>query len=114
MNSDSIHGTIDAGENGAKPALNSARRRRVVTPPPLAAEPPRRASRALIFMVFAVVILFAGLAKLTGAPDFLAIGLVMTGVAGLVIFARAIVLDRHTASLSDEDSTRGRAEIETL
>jgi PAS domain S-box-containing protein len=114
MNSDSIHGTIDAGENGAKPALNSARRRRVVTPPPLAAEPPRRASRALIFMVFAVVILFAGLAKLTGAPDFLAIGLVMTGVAGLVIFARAIVLDRRTASLSDEDSTRERAEIETL
>ncbi|WP_245451072.1 PAS domain-containing hybrid sensor histidine kinase/response regulator [Borborobacter arsenicus] len=100
--------------SGAMPAHEDLSPRRIVAPPPLVPELPARGSRGLICALFVIVVLFAGLARLAGAPDFLTVGLLMTGSAGLLILARAVYLDAHAASLADEKVTRDRAEIETL
>ena len=56
----------------------------------------------------------AGVARLTGAPDFLVVALAATGVACLAVLARAIRSEKRAASIISENTARNRAEIETL
>lgn len=114
MNADSTQATTAADVSSVAPEHDRLVRRHVVEPPPLAPSLPTHGSRGLICALFVIVVLFAGLSRLAGAPDFLTIGLLTTGVAGLLILVRTIYLDGHAASLADERILRDRAEIEAL
>ena len=88
--------------------------RRLVAAPPLQPDMPRRVPRILSFATIVAILVLAGVAHLTGAPAFLAIGLLATGVAGLVVLARAFHAESRAASIISENSARSRAEIENL
>ena len=83
------------GDSGAQAATRS-----FVTPPPLAPVLPKQAPRLPSFITIVSVLVLAGFARLTGAPDFLVIGLFITGIAGIVLFARA--LQRRKSSGLDD------------
>ncbi|MGB3391242.1 MAG: response regulator [Pseudaminobacter sp.] len=114
MNADSTQTTAGADVGSAGRTYDDTSRRRLVAPPPLVPELAGHRSRGLILALFIMVVLFAGLARLTGAPDFLALGLLITGLAGFFTLARATYLERRATSLVQESVTRSRAEIETL
>ncbi|TPM21375.1 PAS domain-containing hybrid sensor histidine kinase/response regulator [Mesorhizobium sp. B2-3-6] len=103
----------------AVPAPASARR--FVAAPPLAPEPqqarnqPRLAGReGLPLLTFVAIIMLAGLTHLTGAPIFISLALLATGLAGFGLHLRARRNEYRTAALLDETTARSRAEIETL
>jgi len=95
-------------------AQGVAQDRRFVTAPPLASEMPRRAPRVLSFAITVVILGLAGVARLTGAPDFLVAALGLTGAAYLAVLARTIRTENHALSVIAENSARSRAEVETL
>ncbi|TPM50088.1 response regulator [Mesorhizobium sp. B2-2-4] len=95
--------------------------RRFVAAPPLAPEPqqarnqPRLAGReGLPLLTFVAIIMLAGLTHLTGAPIFISLALLATGLAGFGLHLRARRNESRTAALLDETTARSRAEIETL
>ena len=88
--------------------------RRLLAPPPLAPALPRRVPRLLSFVTIVSVLMLAGVARLTGAPDFLVVGLLVTGVAGIILFARAIQAEGRAALILSENVARSRAEIENI
>ncbi|TPJ61865.1 PAS domain-containing hybrid sensor histidine kinase/response regulator [Mesorhizobium sp. B2-6-1] len=110
----------ETGEDvDAVPAPASARR--FVAAPPLAPEPqqarnqPRLAGReGLPLLTFVAIIMLAGLTHLTGAPIFISLALLATGLAGFGLHLRARRNEYRTAALLDETTARSRAEIETL
>lgn len=99
------------GIDGLSPELPS---RRLHVVPPLAPEPPPANHERLPFLTVVAIAVLAGLSHLTGAPIFITIGLLVTGMAGLVMHLRAMRAERRTAALLDETTARSRAEIETL
>ena len=58
--------------------------------------------------------MIAGLSHLTGAPDFITVGLIAVGAASLAMVARATQLEGRRRSLFDETAARSRAEMESL
>ena len=97
------------------PALEAdASARRLVAAPPLAPEMPKRTPRVLSFATIFAILALAGVARLTGAPNFLVVALAATGVACLAVLARAIRAEKRAASIISENTARNRAEIETL
>ena len=113
--------TTDLGQSD-KPAAEinaaafdaEASARRLVASPPLASEMPKRAPRVLLFAVILAILVLAGVARLTGAPNFLVIALAATSVACLIVLARAIRAENRIASIVSANTARNRAEIETL
>ena len=71
MTTDSGQGTRLAAEIDAARAEADAAARRLVAAPPLAPELPRRTPRVLAFVTIFAILALAGVARLTGAPDFL-------------------------------------------
>ena len=88
--------------------------RRLLAAPPLAPELPRRTPRVLSFTTIIAILALAGIARLTGAPDFLVIALAASGVACLVVLARALRAESRARSIVAESTARNRAEVETL
>ncbi|WP_292293023.1 PAS domain-containing hybrid sensor histidine kinase/response regulator, partial [Mesorhizobium sp.] len=68
----------------------------------------------LPFLTVVAIAVLAGLAHLTGAPTFVTLGLLVTGLAGLGMHLRSKRNERRAAALLDETAARNRAEIETL
>ncbi|QPC90865.1 PAS domain-containing hybrid sensor histidine kinase/response regulator [Mesorhizobium sp. INR15] len=97
--------------DGVRP---EAPRRRVVAAPPLAPELTPTNPEGLPFLTFVAVLVLAGLAHLTGAPIFISMALLATGMAVLALHLRGRRVERRTAALLDETAARSRAEIETL
>ncbi|PTE08295.1 PAS domain-containing hybrid sensor histidine kinase/response regulator [Mesorhizobium helmanticense] len=97
--------------NGTGP---EAPRRQIVAAPPLAPELPRAKREGLPFLTLVAIVVMAGLAHLTGAPIFITVGLLATGIAGIAMHLRAKRTERRTVALLDETTARSRAEIETL
>ena len=64
--------------------------------------------------IVVAVLVFAGLAFLSGAPQLLSFGLLATGLSGLVIFGATIAQDRRVEAVARSDAERTRAEIEEL
>lgn len=91
-----------------------AETRRLVAAPPLAPDMPKRSSRPLSYAAAGAIIVLAGVARLTGAPNFLVIALATAGVICLVILARAIRSENRARTVMSESTARNRAEIETL
>ncbi|MDQ2703618.1 MAG: ATP-binding protein [Pseudomonadota bacterium] len=88
--------------------------RRLVAAPPLAPEFPRRTPRLLSFTTVIAILALAGVASLTGAPDFLVMALAATSVACLAVLVRALRAEKRAAAIVSENTARNRAEIETL
>lgn len=91
-----------------------AETRRLVAAPPLAPDMPKRTSRPLSYATAVAIIVLAGVARLTGAPNFLVIALATIGVICLVVLARAIRGENRARSIMSASTARNRAEIETL
>ncbi|MER8653823.1 response regulator [Mesorhizobium sp. M0847] len=96
------------GPNPATP------KRQHVAAPPLAPDLPRPTSEGLPFLTVVASVVLAGLSHLTGAPIFITLGLLATGVAGVAMHLRSRRTVRRAAALLDETAARSRAEIETL
>ncbi|TIM96511.1 MAG: PAS domain S-box protein, partial [Mesorhizobium sp.] len=94
--------------------LPPASTRRFVAAPPLVPEPEFSRRESLPFLTFVAIVLVAGLAHLTGAPIFISVALLATGLAGLALHLRARRSEHRTSALLDETTARSRAEIETL
>ncbi|RVB18989.1 PAS domain-containing sensor histidine kinase, partial [Mesorhizobium sp. M7A.F.Ca.CA.002.10.1.1] len=94
--------------------LPPASTRRFVAAPPLVPEPEFSRREGLSFLTFVAIVVMAGLAHLTGAPMFISVALLATGLAGLAMHLRARRSEHRTAALLDETTARSRAEIETL
>ncbi|TGQ53225.1 PAS domain-containing sensor histidine kinase [Mesorhizobium sp. M1C.F.Ca.ET.193.01.1.1] len=101
-----------AGDNG--PGPETPKRQVLVAPPPLAPELPTASREGLPFLMIVATAMLAGLAHLTGAPVFITIGLLATGLGGLAMHLRSRRTERRAAALLDETAARSRAEIETL
>ncbi|WP_292541370.1 PAS domain-containing hybrid sensor histidine kinase/response regulator, partial [Mesorhizobium sp.] len=82
--------------------------------PPLAPVLPPANPEGLPFLTVVAIAVLAGLAHLTGAPTFVTLGLLVTGLAGLGMHLRSKRNERRAAALLDETAARNRAEIETL
>jgi PAS domain S-box-containing protein len=113
--------TTDLGQNDklameidAAGAAADAAGRRLVAAPPLAPEMPKRTPRLLAFAIIVAILALAGVAQLTGAPDFLVVALAAAGVACLAVLLRALRAEKRAASIISENAARNRAEIETL
>lgn len=79
-----------------------------------AARAPLLDIRTLRFLMPVSIMLIAGLAHLTGAPNFITAGLVMVGIASLAVVARSIQLELRRKAQFDEAAARNRAEMELL
>src|SRR5580765_5289680 len=88
--------------------------RRFIAAPPLVPEPQVARRESLPLLTFAAIIVLAGLAHLTGAPIFISLALLATGLAGLGMHLHARRSVHRTVVLLDETTARSRAEIETL
>jgi PAS domain S-box-containing protein len=125
---DSVQAEYESDEEGAVSGQpETPVRRRVVPPsldhdefgaarslPDLESLLPRSRSHALIYAAFAAVLLFAGLARLSGSPDFISIGLLVIGLAGLAIFVWRFRTTSKAISLVGETAARRHAEVEML
>ncbi len=88
--------------------------RRAIAPPPLAPALPRRAPSLPSLLTVVAVLVLAGIARLTGAPTFLVVGLLLTGLAGVGLLIRGYQADKRTAAILSTHSARSQAEIENL
>ena len=105
---------IPAADNGASDLDSGAPARRPFTSSPLRPQIPEPFPRSFAFVTVVAVLVLAGMAKLTGAPDFIGVGLFAVAVAGLLLIIRAFRIESRTASIISENSARNQAEIETL
>jgi PAS domain S-box-containing protein len=101
-----------AGDDGLVP--DAPKRQLLVAPPPLAPELTQQSREGLPFLTVVGIAVLAGLAHLTGAPIFITVGLLATGLGGLAMHLRSRRTEHRTAALLDETAARSRAEIETL
>src|SRR5947208_13212052 len=72
--------------DGQSPA---APRRQLLATPPLAPDLPRTSPEGLPFVTVVASLVLAGLSHLTGAPIFITLGLLATGLAGLAMHLRS-------------------------
>jgi len=105
---------IEISPDGASGDAPEASARRRVPAPPLDVEIAPRSSRALQAFIVIAIFLVAGLARLTGAPPLVLLGLLATGVAALGVLYRSYRGDLRAKSVLRESDARSRAEIETL
>ncbi|WFP64897.1 PAS domain-containing sensor histidine kinase [Mesorhizobium sp. WSM4904] len=91
-----------------------APKRQLLAAPPLVPTLPADNREGLPFLTIVAIAVLAGLAHLTGAPAFITIGLLATGLGGLAMHLRNRRTERRAAALLDETAARSRAEIETL
>ena len=98
----------------AGPVEPAAPRRLLATTPPLAPTLDRRQHEGLPFAIFVALVVLAGLSHLTGAPPFLAVGVLMTSLAGLALFLRNRRSEHNAVSILDDTAARSRAEIEIM
>lgn len=98
----------------AGPVEPVAPRRLLATTPPLAPTLDRRQHEGLPFAIFVALVVLAGLSHLTGAPPFIAVGVLMTSLAGLALFLRNRRSEHNTVSILDDTAARSRAEIEIM
>ncbi|QKC81779.1 PAS domain-containing hybrid sensor histidine kinase/response regulator [Mesorhizobium sp. NZP2077] len=92
----------------------AAPERRFIAAPPLVPEQQLARRESLPLLTFGAIIILAGLAHLTGAPIFISLALLATGLAGLGMHLNARRSVHRTVVLLDETTARSRAEIETL
>lgn len=92
----------------------AAPRRLLAATPPLAPTLDRREHEGLAFAIFVALVVLAGLSHLTGAPPFITAGVLVTSLAGLVLFLRNRRSEHHTVSILDDTAARSRAEIESM
>lgn len=113
---DRLAAGIDAAgsESGAVASGTDTVARRLVPPPPLAPDMPKRTPRPLSYGTVVAIIALAGVARLNGAPNFLAIALAAIGVACLVVLARALHAESRARSIVSQSTARNRADMETL
>ncbi len=104
--------TTQKGSDGAQAKPAAASRARVEAPP-LVPELARRREGPDI-LIFIAILLLAGLSQLTGAPHFIPLSLLATGVIGLALHAHAYRAGRRAASLLDDSTARSQAEIEAM
>ncbi|WP_027153070.1 PAS domain-containing hybrid sensor histidine kinase/response regulator [Mesorhizobium sp. WSM2561] len=88
--------------------------RQHIAAPPLAPELPAANREGLPFLMLVAIVVLAGLSHLTGAPIFITVGLLSTGMAGLAVHMRARRTARRTVALLGETAARSRAEVESL
>jgi PAS domain S-box-containing protein len=88
--------------------------RQLVAASPLAPDMPRRTPRFLAFGVIIIMLALAGVARLTGAPNYLVVALAATTVTCLIVLARAIRAENRARSIMSENQARNRVEMETL
>ncbi len=99
-------------DEAAEPA---AARRVLAQTPPLAPKlPDRTLHEGLPFAIIVMLVVLAGLSELTGAPPFIALGMLATGLAGLALFMRTQRKEQNIASILDDNAARSRAEIEIM
>ncbi|MDG4881065.1 PAS domain-containing sensor histidine kinase [Mesorhizobium sp. WSM4884] len=104
-------GSKAAGDDGLD---LGAPKRQLLAAPPLVPTLPADNREGLPFLMIVAIAVLAGLAHLTGAPAFITIGLLATGLGGLAMHLRNRRTERRAAALLDETAARSRAEIETL
>ncbi|MDX8514345.1 PAS domain-containing sensor histidine kinase [Mesorhizobium captivum] len=100
-----------AGDDGLDAG---APKRQVLVAPPLVPALQADSREGLPFLTIVAITVLAGLAHLTGAPIFITVGLLATGLGSLAMHLRNRNTERRTAALLDETAARSRAEIETL
>ncbi len=94
-----------------KPAAPARAR---ITPPPLVPDLAGGRGEWPDFLVFGAFAMLAGLSHLTGAPPFIAVGLLAAGAAGLALNLRARRAARRAALLLDDSTARSRTEMEAM
>ncbi|WFP78170.1 PAS domain-containing sensor histidine kinase [Mesorhizobium sp. WSM4906] len=104
-------GSKAAGDDGLD---LGAPKRQLLAAPPLVPTLPADNREGLPFLTIVAIAVLAGLAHLTGAPAFITIGLLATGLGGLAMHLRNRRTEHRAAALLDETAARSRAEIETL
>ncbi len=82
--------------------------------PPLAPDFPHSPSKTWRIGQRVGVLVLAGVAYVTGAPDFLWVALLLFGLAGLVLLWRGLATEEKLTAVVDATTTRSRAELETL
>ncbi|MCX7304020.1 MAG: ATP-binding protein [Hyphomicrobiales bacterium] len=107
-------GRIQASSQEGAAREGAPGRQQIAGVPPLAAEFPTGASRVSSFLTIMSILALAGVARLTGAPDFLEGALVAVGVAGLFVLGRAFRAEGKAASIIAASAARNRAEMEGL
>ena len=83
-------------------------------PPPLAPEMPQGSIRAMHAALIGSLFILAGVAYLTGTPDFLVAAMIVAGVGGWVISARTMKAQRQAAAFVDLSTAQNRAEFASL
>lgn len=114
MNTESGQGKIEVAGQDAATRGGASGRRQISSVPPLSTELPSRSPRVLSFLTIMAILALAGVARLTGAPDFLAVALVAVGVALLFVLVRAFRAENRAVSIVAESEARNRVEIEGL
>jgi PAS domain S-box-containing protein len=114
MITESGQGKIEVAGQDAATRGGASGRRQISSVPPLSTELPSRSPRVLSFLTIMAILALAGVARLTGAPDFLAVALVAVGVALLFVLARAFRAENRAVSIVAESEARNRVEIEGL
>lgn len=102
--------TSQSEESRPAPATGRVR----IGAPPLAPElaPPGQKNLSVVTLV--MILVLAGLAKLTGAPAFICIGLLVTGVSGFIIHIRQRRAERRAEALIGRATAESQARIEHL
>ncbi len=104
----------DLLKDQAPGAVPDALERISVNPPPLAPEIPHGNPRIVHAALVGALFILAGVAHLTGAPQFISAALTLIGMAGLAMFARTLSAEAKTAAIIGETAAKSRAEFELL
>jgi PAS domain S-box-containing protein len=104
----------DLLKDQAPGAVPDALERISVNPPPLAPEIPHGNPRIVHAALVGALFILAGVAHLTGAPQFISAALTLIGMAGLAMFARTLSAEAKTAAIIGETAAKSRAEFESL
>lgn len=85
-----------------------------VEAPPLQSELPPRTHDPLPLILFAALVVLAGLAWLTGAALFVPLALLAIAAVGVIVHLRDGRRARHAATAFDDSAARSRSELEML
>lgn len=111
---------IDHNRTRGDEAHETGGHRLCVVPPPLSPEALGTdlsitpVSRNLPVASWLFVLLFAGLAHLTGAPAFLSICMLATGFGGILLHELILSKERHAQQQLNRESLQARTRLETL
>ncbi len=111
---------MDHNRTGGDEAHETGGHRLRVIPPPLSPEAlgtdlsATPISRNLPVASWLFVLLFAGLAHLTGAPAFLSLAMLTTGFVGILLHELILSKERRTRQQLDRETAQARTRLETL